>query len=274
MAMLRRGQTTLQALSRRPSTCIAVCVCLLLSRFLACEDGTPSASPAAPPLPAGASPVAFCETASMVSAYPGDFPNQPNDPQPLASACIAAAHDVIIVLGCPNEDTGAPSACQMARADIAVSLAAAGYGQFFITTGGAVHNGWVEADTLRDLLIMRGIAADQIETEPLAEHTDENIYFSTRIMEQRDFVSAVVVSDQPGHLTLTAVCDSNCCVNLGRLTVVDFPVKNGRVTAGHYVRFPWAPAISAEECTHIETPTKFMCTNLDTRRACKSHFML
>lgn len=245
----------------------------LVALLTACaEDSPPPAGP--PPLPAGASPVAFCETISMIDAYPGDYPNQPNGPQPLASACIAAAHDVIIVLGCPNDDTGAPSACQIARADIAASLAAAGYGDFFITTGGAVHNEWVEADTLRDLLVDRGISADKIATEPQAEHTDENIYFSTRIMEQRNLVSALVVSDQPGHLTLTGLCDSNCCVDLGRLSVLDFPIQGGRVTAGHYVRYPWATKVTAEECAHIEKPTKFMCTNLETRRACKDDFKL
>lgn len=210
----------------------------------------------------------------MIDAYPGEYPNQPNDPQPLAPDCIARAHDAIIVLGCPNEDTGAASACQIARADIAVALSSAGYGDRFITTGGAVHNEWVEADTLRDLLIQRGISADRIKTEPLAEHTDENIYHSTRIMEMEGQASAVVVSDQPGHLLLTGLCDSNCCVDLGRLSVFDFPIANGRVTAGHYVRHPWANPISSAECTHIETPTKFMCTNLAQRRACKETFRL
>jgi hypothetical protein len=210
----------------------------------------------------------------MIEAFPGEYPNQANGPQPLASDCVTRKHDVIIVLGCPNEDTGAPSACQITRADIAVSLSSAGYGDRFITTGGAVHNAWVEADTLRDLLIERGIAMDRITTEPEAEHTDENIYYSTNIMEQQGQVSAVVVSDQPGHLVLTGVCDSNCCVDLGRVSVFDFPVAGGRVSVGHYVRHPWAEPISTDECTHIQTPTKFMCTNLAQRRACKDNFQL
>ena len=218
--------------------------------------------------------MAVCPVPSMIDAYPGAYPNQPNDPQELASDCIARRHDVIIVLGCPNEDTGAPSVCQIARADIAVALSSAGYGDRFITTGGAVHNEWVEADTLRDLLVGRGISLDQIDTEPLAEHTDENIYHSTRIMEEKGYVSAMVVSDQPGHLLMTGLCDSNCCVDLGRLSVFDFAIASGRVTAGHYVRHPWANPIEAAECTHIQMPSKFLCTNLAQRRACKDDFKL
>ena len=246
-----------------------------LSLVFACGADPAPPSPAVPPLPEGASPVALCPVESMIDIYPGEYPNQPNGPQPLASACITARHDVILVLGCPNDDdTGAPSACQIARADIAVALMEAGYGDTFITTGGAVHNEWVEADTLRDLLVARGVEASRITTEPLAEHTDENLYFSTRIMETLGFASAVVVSDQPGHLVLTGLCDSNCCVDLGRLTVVDLPIASGRVSVGHYVRHPWARPNTDEECAHIRTPSKFMCTNLEQRRACKDDFQL
>lgn len=251
-----------------------LCVSLSFVLLYACGDEPSTFVAPPPPLPKGAEPVAGCPVASMVEAYPGDYPNQPNDPQPLASACITAPHDAIVVLGCPNDASGAPSACQIARADIAVALATAGYGDFFITTGGAVHNEWVEAETLADLLIARGVDPSKIRKDPLAEHTDENLYYATLIMAEQGFASALVVSDQPGHLTLTGLCDSNCCVGLGRLSVFDFPVANGQVTAGHYVRFPWAKPVSAEECAHIATPSKFMCTNLETRRACKDDFQL
>jgi hypothetical protein len=257
------------------SSCARTTVLLpTLVFLLSCGADPAPISPELPPLPEGASPVALCPVDSMIDSYPGQYPNQPNDPQPLASACITAKHDVIVVLGCPNDETGAPSACQIARADIAVALMEAGFGDRFITTGGAVYNEWVEAETLRDLLVERGVSPDRITPEPLAEHTDENIYFSTRIMEEQGLASAVVVSDQPGHLVLTGLCDCNCCVDLGRLTVVDLPIASGRVSVGHYVRHPWARQNTDEECTHIETPSKFMCTNLAQRRACKDNFQL
>ncbi len=241
----------------------------------ACTTDPPLPAPfSPPPLPEGAQPAALCPVDSMVDLYPGEYANHPLDPQPPASACVAAAHDVLIVLGCPNEADGAPSACQIARADIAVAFMEAGYGDHFITTGGAVHNEWVEADTLRDLLVARGVPPESIVTETQARHTDENIYYSTLLMEPRGWVSAVVVSEQRGHLTLTSLCDSNCCVDLGRLTIVDLPLPTGAVTAGHYVRYPWAVPVSDLECTQIEQPTKFMCTNLKQRLACADSFQL
>jgi hypothetical protein len=76
-----------------------------------------------------------------------------------ATATTGTPHDVIIILGCPNEDNGAPAACQTARVDIAMSLYQAGLASAFITTGGAVQNQWIEAETLRDLLVAEGITS-------------------------------------------------------------------------------------------------------------------
>jgi hypothetical protein len=218
--------------------------------------------------------VACCPVASMVDLYPGQYPNDPLGPRPPADACVARAHDGILVLGCPNEEDGTPSACQTERADFAVALRDAGYGDRFITSGGAVHNAYVEADTLRDLLVERGVPADRIATETQAEHTDENFYYSVAIMKAEGWRSAVVVSDDPGHLVLTALCDSNCCVDLGRLTVLSFTTSVGDVIAGHYALYPWAKTVSEEECAQIDQGTKFMCTNLATRKACAGDLQL
>src|SRR5262249_54541316 len=125
--------------------------------------------------------VACCPTASMIDLYPGAYPNQPYDPKPPADACTPAPHHVTIALGCPNNADGTPPTCQTARADIAVALMQAGFGGRFITSGAAVQNMYVEADTLRDLLVARGVPTDSIITETMAQHTDENIYYSTKI---------------------------------------------------------------------------------------------
>lgn len=211
----------------------------------------------------------------MTTLYPDKWPPDPYGPKPAATSCVAAPHDVIIVLGCPNDDDGAPSACQEKRADIAVGLMNAGFGHRFITSGAAAHNAYVEADTLRDLLLMRGVPADDVFTEERAEHTDENIYYSTQIMLSHGWTNAVVVSDDPGHLMLTTLCDANCCVDLGRLTVFEFTLSGGAtVLAGHYALYPYTPEVSAAECDQIEIPSKFMCVNLPMRRACKGRLEL
>jgi len=225
------------------------------------------------PLPA----VLTCPVGSMDTLYVGALPPNPYGAWPAAPDCVKGYHDVIIVLGCPSNDNGSPANCQTGRVDIAMRLQAAGYGDRFIVSGGAVHNQWVEAEALRALLLSRGVANDRIWLEPQAEHTDENIYFSTQIMKAQGWRSALVVSNDPGHLMMTALCDSNCCVELGRLTLFAMPVTGGLFpndNVGHYVLIPPAQPSTDAECTTIQGPIKFMCTNLASRRACKDDFKL
>jgi hypothetical protein len=214
----------------------------------------------------------LCAMPDMQTLYPGSFPPNPYGDLFDADSCVAQPHDVIMVLGCPNDDTGAPSSCQTQRADTAVGLRDDGYGDEFIVSGAAVHNQWVEAQTLHDLLIERGVPDDHIFLDVLAEHTDENIYYSTQIMLQHGWKSALVVSDDPGHLVMTATCDSNCCVDLGRLTVVEMPPTG--VAVGHYALYPEGQQVSQAECDSIEAPFKAMCINLSSRKACKDNFQL
>ena len=219
-------------------------------------------------------PVELCPTPSMVDLYDGFFPTNPYGPQPAADSCISGEHDVILVLGCPNAENGDPAPCQITRADMAVDLMNAGFGSRFITSGGAVHNAYVEADTLKALLIERGVPAASIWTDTLAQHTDENLYYGATIMAAEAWQSAVVVSDDPGHLIMTAVCDANCCVDLGRLTVFELAVAGGSIVAGHYALYPWAEVVSVPECDQIEQPLKLMCVNMGSRKACADNFQL
>lgn len=225
-----------------------------------------------------ASAVSLCPVPDMDSVYSGFLPTNPYEAPDDATECMRARHDVIIVLGCPNNEDGSPADCQVERADIAVSLAASGFGSEFIVSGAAVHNSYVEAQTLHDLLVARGVATEHIFIENRAEHTDENIYFSTQIMEDHAWQNALIVSEDPGHLIMSAVCDSNCCVDLGRLTVASFPVtidsESTTKAVAHYVRYPYASDVSDSECSQIELPTKLMCTNLSSRRACAGSLMV
>lgn len=223
--------------------------------------------------------VVSCPTETMDVLFAGADPPNPFEESPAAPACALLEHDVLIILGCPSNEDGTPSICQTRRADIAVALSAAGYGHRFIVTGAAAHNAYVEADALAALLIDRGVPDADIRREPQAFHTDENLYFSTGIMEAEGWISAVVVSDASGHLLFNAICDSNCCVHLGRLTIFEYPILTPfddkmTVKAGHYVRHPQAPAVSETECAQIEMPSKLMCLNLETRRACAGDLKL
>ena len=179
--------------------------------------GAPFATREAPPSPDALREgdpigIARCPTASMVDIYGGRLPGRPSPSTAETDRCIARRHDVIVVLGCPANDDGTPSGCQKRRADIAVALMNAGLGSHFITSGGPVENSYVEADMLRDLLIARGVPKGRIITEPYADTTDESIYYSTKLMEALGYASAIIVSDDPSHLAMSALCDSNCCV--------------------------------------------------------------
>lgn len=212
--------------------------------------------------------VAECPVAPMDQLYSGALPPNPYGTLPAASACVDAPHDVLIVLGCPNNSDGSPANCQIARANLAVSFFNAGYASHIITTGAAVQNANVEAVTLKQLLVDRGIPATAILTEQRAAHTDENLYFSTRIMESNAWQSAIVISDDAGQLLFSATCDSNCCVSLGRLTALGFTVAGNVIKAAHYARYPWAQAVVESECAQIQMPLKLMCSNLASRLAC------
>jgi DUF218 domain-containing protein len=243
---------------------------LLVAILCGCGAGI-SAPPSAGFPDAGTAAAAACEVPPMDQLYSGAWPPNPWAPALIAAPCMTQRHDAIIVLGCPSNADGSASDCQRSRAQMAASLYAQGFAANLIATGAAAHNAWVEADALTALLTARGVPGAAIVREPLAMHTDENLYYSSRIMQQRGWISALVVSDDPGHLVFTAVCDSNCCVKLGRLTVVELP---DQTRVGHYVLYPQAEQVGPAECAQIRAPEKFMCTNLLDRKACADFFQL
>ena len=221
----------------------------------------------------GVEQAASCAVPLMTDQYAGAFPPNPYGSVQAAGGC-AVPHDAIVVLGCPSNTDGTPSTCQTRRADLAVALSKSGYAAQFIVSGAAVHNQYVEADALAALLIARGIDAGHIWRDLRAQHTDENLYYSDRIMEAHGWSTALVVSEDAGQLIDTAVCDSNCCVDLGRLTVLEFPLGDGAQKLGHYVRYPWAAQVSVRECNQIERTLKFMCTKLSSRHACLGNLQI
>jgi len=200
-----------------------------------------------------------CEALPPLDAHYRD-PSPPNPwgAWPEAPAALQARHDVIIVLGCPSRPDGSPSSCQRRRVDKAMAFAAAGYGDAFIVTGGAVRNDQIEAYAMRDLLVTAGVPFDRVFAEPRAQHTDENLYWSTWIMREQGWTSALVVSS-PEHLLYAAVCDANCSVGLGRLVTFDYPLGDRTGKAASYVLSPEGRAVSPAECAFLARPSRAMC---------------
>jgi hypothetical protein len=86
----------------------------------------------------------------------------------------------------------------MSRAAWAAILWQRGYAGAFITSGGAVHSRYVEADAIAAGMAALGVPADRIWLERNALHTDENMYFSLRIARALGF-RHVAVASQKGH---------------------------------------------------------------------------
>ena len=204
--------------------------------------------------------------------YPPGKPTNPYDDWFQPPACLDTPFDAIIILGCPSNDDGTSSVCQEDRVAKALVFSAEGYGDQFIVTGAAVYNESVEAESLAGLLMDSGVSEENIHLEPRAEHTDENLYYSSQIMLEQGWTTAMVISE-PEHLLYSAVCDANCCVKLGWLWTFAFDIGGETEKASYYQLSPdsdpWV-----ETCETETLPLLVMCINLSSRRACADDFQL
>jgi len=106
--------------------------------------------------------------------------------------------DAVIVPGCPSEDDGALSRCQMSRAVWATLLWQRGVAHAFIVSGAAVHSRYVEAEALAQAMAALGVPPERIWLEPNALHTDENMYYSLQIARAQGW-KRLAVASQKGH---------------------------------------------------------------------------
>ncbi len=113
-------------------------------------------------------------------------------------ATAPAHYDAVIIPGCPSEDDGALSPCQMSRAAWGAILWRRGVTGAFIVSGAAVHSRYVEADALAAGLAALGVPAERIWLERNALHTDENMYYSLAIARALGF-RRLAVASQKGH---------------------------------------------------------------------------
>jgi hypothetical protein len=104
-------------------------------------------------------------------------------------------YDAAIVPGCPSEDDGSLTRCQMARALFAAKLWDEGGARHFIVSGAAVHSPYVEAEALAAAMAAAGVPPERIYLEPNALHTDENMFYSLQIARALGFRTLAVVGD-------------------------------------------------------------------------------
>lgn len=105
----------------------------------------------------------------------------------------ATRFDAIIVLGGNVDRDGNPSPDMLARITEGVNEYERGVAPHIILTGGPQH-GFVEARIMARAAEAEGIPASSLVLEPEAGNTIQNACFSARIMRQRGWRSAEVVT--------------------------------------------------------------------------------
>lgn len=116
--------------------------------------------------------------------------------------------DAIIVLGTPADSDGNPTPEQLARVGEAVHEYDLGVAPRLILTGGAAHNGFVEAQVMARTAEAEGIPASAIYLEPEARDTIQNACYSARIMKAHGWGSAEVISSA-SHLPRAGILFSS-----------------------------------------------------------------
>jgi uncharacterized SAM-binding protein YcdF (DUF218 family) len=123
----------------------------------------------------------------------------------IPSGTTAAAHfDSLIVLGYPSNPDGTSSLEQRERVFEALREYRRGVAAHIIFSGAAAHNASIEADAMARLATSQGVPAAAIVEERNARNTVENIGYSARLMHERGWSSAEIVSS-PSHLPRAAL---------------------------------------------------------------------
>ncbi len=107
----------------------------------------------------------------------------------------AEPFDAVVVPGCPSEEDGSPSRCQMGRAGHAALLWRDGWAKYFIVSGSDVHSPYVEAEAIAQAMTLLGVPPERIVLERDALHTDENVYYSILLAKKRGFARIAIASN-------------------------------------------------------------------------------
>lgn len=104
--------------------------------------------------------------------------------------------DVIIVLGAGTRPSGRPSASHERRIRHAYSLYQQGYAPYLLCTGGYTQNHpESEGGACAKLLLSLGAPQAAILMEEVSRSTEENAIEAKKVMDERGFKTAILVSD-------------------------------------------------------------------------------
>ncbi len=102
--------------------------------------------------------------------------------------------DVAFVLGCPTDPDGTASPCQRCRVKSAVRAVQKGLVRDLVFSGGAAHSPHVEAETMGDLAVKRGVPPEHVLREGRALTTWQNIRFSLALLKQHHWHTVLFIS--------------------------------------------------------------------------------
>jgi uncharacterized SAM-binding protein YcdF (DUF218 family) len=105
----------------------------------------------------------------------------------------AGRFDAIVILGATIDRDGTPSPTLLSRITEGVREYERGMAPRVIVTGGEQH-GHIQADIMARLVEAQGVPPSAVVVEPHAENTIQNACYSARIMKERGWRSAEVVS--------------------------------------------------------------------------------
>lgn len=109
----------------------------------------------------------------------------------------AEPFDAVIIPGCPSEEDGSLSFCQLGRAGHAALLWQHGWTRSFIVSGSDVHTPYVEADAIAQAMTLLGVPPERIILERDALHSDENVYYSMLIADKLDLPRLAIATNEP-----------------------------------------------------------------------------
>jgi uncharacterized SAM-binding protein YcdF (DUF218 family) len=124
----------------------------------------------------------------------------------------AAGACTVLVLGYPTNDDGTPSAIEVERMEAGATALKAHRCGHMIISGGAAHNGHIEADVMAALAGQLGIKPERLLLERQARDTKENIALSLPLLAAG--ANVFIVSNAPhaqrGRRYLCAAKPADC----------------------------------------------------------------
>lgn len=103
--------------------------------------------------------------------------------------------DCVIVCGYPANEDGTISYILKSRIDKAIELYKNHQVLYIIVSGGAIHNAYSEALTMKDYALTKGVDEEHILVENRAKSTYHNMLYSQEIMQQLHLNTCFVVTN-------------------------------------------------------------------------------